>query len=445
MPRKTSSAVPALFPLERVRTGCDSVVAMGARTRNGRPIFAKNSDRPAAECQPLKQAAAADHPSGGRLACQYMEIEQVAHTLAFVGAGPWWLWGLEHGLNERGVAIGNHTIFTRDTPGQIGLQGMDLVRLGLERGASAEQAMEVIIDLIERYGQGGSGFLDTMWPYNNSFLIADAREAWLLEVSGRQWAARRTTEGASASNHVTITDDWQRLSADCEAHARAQSWWDGQGSKLDFAAAYRDETTVPAVVSSGRYSTTCGFLAGARDATVSDVWRLMRDHYEGGEVHRGGYAPDDERYFSVCEHADPVGTTTASMVTELVDGDSRAGVYWAAFTNPCVSPYIPLLPAGRVPAELLAGGETAAAGGAWWRFHTLLEEVAVDFAVRGPLVRDFWRGFENGLAAEAEIEAPALAGLTAADATARAEAFNAGVWGRTVRALDELLARVRAL
>ena len=41
-----------------VRVSCDSLVALGSKTASGRTIFAKNSDRPAAECQPLFQAAA---------------------------------------------------------------------------------------------------------------------------------------------------------------------------------------------------------------------------------------------------------------------------------------------------------------------------------------------------------------------------------------------------
>ena len=48
-------------------------------------------------------------------------------------------------MNENGVAIGNHTIYTRDPVPKTGLLGMDLVRLGLERARTAESAAEIII------------------------------------------------------------------------------------------------------------------------------------------------------------------------------------------------------------------------------------------------------------------------------------------------------------
>src|SRR6185503_7125124 len=83
------------------RVSCDSVVALKPLTGSA-TIFAKNSDRPAGECQPLIQLAAADHRKGSELACQYVSIEQVEHTHAFIGSRPHWLWGLEHGVNEHG-------------------------------------------------------------------------------------------------------------------------------------------------------------------------------------------------------------------------------------------------------------------------------------------------------------------------------------------------------
>ncbi|MBI5505963.1 MAG: C69 family dipeptidase [Deltaproteobacteria bacterium] len=434
------------------RVSCDSLVALAPKTRDGRTIFAKNSDRPAGECQPLVRVAAGDHRPGERLRCQYIEIDQVAHTHALLGARPAWLWGLEHGLNENGVAIGNHTIFTRDPVAQVGLLGMDLVRLGLERSATAAEAIEVLIDLIERYGQGGSGYCDTNWPYHNSFLVADPSEAFVLEASASHWALKRVKGAASASNQTTIGTDWESLGHDTIEHAIAKDWWpEPTGVRFDFAAAYRSTETAPPVISSGRYGTTCRALAGGA-LDLRGVMRVMRDHYDGGDVYRPGATPDDERYFSVCMHADPVGTTTASMVVELAGGDAsqrRAGhapplVYWAALTNPCIAPYLPLFVEAELPGELAGGGVSAGGGGAWWRFKSLLGEVEKDFTKRGPYVRAFWRDFEEPLPGET---ARLIASL-GSDSSQRAQqqsAFVADLWQRASSALAALTARVAAL
>ncbi|HYB99667.1 MAG TPA: hypothetical protein VEC57_11115 [Candidatus Limnocylindrales bacterium] len=416
-------------------------MALPARTRAGTTIFAKNSDRPAAEPQPLMRAEAADHRPGSRLACQYVEIEQVPHTHALIGSRPAWLWGLEHGLNEHGVAIGNHTIFTRDPVPERGLLGMDLVRLGLERAASAAEAAQVIIELIERYGQGGSGYADTTWPYHNSFLIADAGSAFLLEASASRWALKALEDGGSASNHVSIGTDWTRLGHDTIEHAVARHWWpEPTGVRFDFARAYRSTELAPEILSSGRYATTCKALQeGSLDLPA--VLRVLRDHYEGGDVYVGGTSADSERHFSVCMHADPVGTTTASMAVELEAGVKDATIYWAALCNPCIAPYMPLFVAAELPSELSSAGMERGTGQAWWRFKDLLTEVEKDPVRRGPYVRAFWN----------EIEAPLI------DETRRAvDAFDAEpqrrrrqqtelvatTWDRISRALTELTSHV---
>jgi secernin len=69
-----------------------------------------------------------------------------------------------------------------------------LPRLGLERSQTAEQAVQVISALLEKYGQGGpcSDIMPHL-TYHNSFLIADPKEAWLLETAGEVWAAEKVT------------------------------------------------------------------------------------------------------------------------------------------------------------------------------------------------------------------------------------------------------------
>jgi len=430
----------------RYRICCDSVVALPPLTRGTRPIFAKNSDRPPDEAQPLMQAAAVDHAPGSKLRCQYIEIDQVDHTHAFLGSRPYWLWGCEHGVNEHGVAVGNHTIYTKDPLGETGLQGMDLVRLGLERGATAREAADVVASLIERHGQGGSGFADLMWPYNNSFVIADAGEAWLLEASGNRWALKRLREGGSASNHTAIGSDWDELSHDCVSHAIERGWWRDDGRRFDFAAAYRDESVVPAVVSSGRYRTTCGALAeSGRRLDVAAFKRVMRDHYEAGDVHAPGRMPDDERFFSVCMHAGPVGVTAASMVVEL--GAAPGGAprpVWVTFCNPCVSPYLPVFPEAPIPVDYSIGGSAAEDGGAWWRFKRLLTAVEQDFPRHARRVRDAWGAFEQETEVRTDRVASQAASKAASERIALLESFMREVWSDAAARLDVLTAEIEA-
>ena len=83
----------------------------------------------------------------------------------------------------------DHDLVTR-------LLGMDLLRLGLERGRSAREALTVITDLLARHGQGGQcSDIVPDFSYHNSFLIADRAEAWVLETADTFWVAERVTSG----------------------------------------------------------------------------------------------------------------------------------------------------------------------------------------------------------------------------------------------------------
>ena len=140
-------------------------------------------------------------------------IEIAGHhgdTVSCVLSVPSWCWGAEHGVNEAGVAMGNESIYTVLDPrgAPDGLIGMDLVRLGLQRATTARDAVAVVIEHIERYGQGGSGH-DTSdgsrpRPYWSSFLVADPHEAWVIETSGRTVATMPVTDTWAISNRTTI-------------------------------------------------------------------------------------------------------------------------------------------------------------------------------------------------------------------------------------------------
>src|SRR5436309_2571613 len=213
---------------------CDTLVALGRATGDGTSLFAKNSDRPPRECQRIVQLP---RRAGGRVRCQYVEIPDVPETAAVVGSQPYWLWGFEHGVNEHRVAIGNETVYTKELLGLVGLTGMDLVRLGLERGRTASEALEAMTDLIETHGQGGSGHAHMEWPYHNGFLIADPTCAWILETSGRHWAAKPVADLGHVTNGLALGTDWTRGAADVTRFAVERGWWPAGGGRRGFAGA----------------------------------------------------------------------------------------------------------------------------------------------------------------------------------------------------------------
>jgi hypothetical protein len=82
---------------------CDTMVALGNATKDGQTIFAKNSDRPSDECQPLVQRQRLLHPADAMTQCQFVKLPEVSAIYRHVGSRPYWCWGYEHGFNEHQV------------------------------------------------------------------------------------------------------------------------------------------------------------------------------------------------------------------------------------------------------------------------------------------------------------------------------------------------------
>jgi secernin len=421
------------------RMGCDTMVALAPATAAGVTLFAKNSDRPPRESQRVVQLPRR-RPRGARLRCQYVEIADVEETAAVLGCQPWWLWGLEHGVNEHRVAIGNETVFAREPLAATGLTGMDLVRLGLERGRTADEALDVMTALLEAHGQGGSGHVHVDWPYHNSFLVADPSSAWILETSARHWAARRVRELGNVSNGLALGADWERGSADLAVFAVAQGWWSAGAGRLDFAAAFADESGVPANLSAARRRRAATLLAEGRGALTPAALRaVLRDHHDG-PLHRPRPF-DDPHFFGLCMHADPLDNTTAAMVVRLPAEPTAVATAWLCLGSPCAGAFLPCWLEGTVPVELGCAGAEPEAASPWWRMRELLSLVERDVARLGPVVRAYWDRFEAGVARQtAEVEAEAEAARRAG----RARAASALLTSFMRRTFDSYLAETAA-
>ena len=352
---------------------CDTLVALASETPRGALLFAKNSDRERNEAQVLEMQPR--RTGGGDLKLTYIAIPEVAQTHACLISRPCWMWGAEMGANEHGVVIGNEALHAR-VPAQRrrALTGMDLVRLGLERGATAAQALAVILELLERHGQGGDCGRLGRFYYHNGFIIADGREAYVLETVGRDWVVEVVTGRRSLSNAYSIGTAYSAISPGLAAQ--------GEG-RFDVAAHLIDEARDAVSFGRGRCARGQALMDRAGDAlTPAAMMAILRDHGEAGD-----WTPANTVGRTICMHAAQGprrSQSVASMVSEV--GADRA-VHWVTATSaPCTSLFKPVLFAAGAPPVGPGPTDHYDDQSLWWRHERLHRALLADHAAGMALI-----------------------------------------------------------
>ena len=314
---------------------CDTLVLR----RGALTYFAKNSDREPNEPQHVVYVPGRWGDRTSRVRTTHRIIPQTANRHAMILSMPYGIWGAEMGVNDYGVVIGNEAVFTNVHDPTPGLIGMDLVRLGLERGDTARHALHVITEHLERYGQGGPAVYRSSFSYDNAFLIADAEEAWVLETARRVWAARRVDTHAAISNRLTIRTEFDLHADGLHDFARKHGRFDGRGD-LDFAAAFEARFLTYFSRSRERLEAgrACLRAAAARPSVgLADMIAHLRSHARRDHRPRTGTNAD------VCMHAGGFirrSQTTASMVVRL--GGASEAVFVTGTAAPCLSLFKPV-------------------------------------------------------------------------------------------------------
>jgi dipeptidase len=204
-------------------------------------------------------------------------IPQLAHTYSVVG-----------NMNEFQLAIGETTYGGREElakqPGAIMDYG-SLIYVTLQRAKTAREAIEVIADLMEKYGYASSG---------ESFSISDPNEVWIMEIIGKGdgekgavWVAQRIPDGyiSGHANQARITtfpmnDPENCLFAkDVISFAHEKGWFDGKNKDFSFSDVY-----APVDFSGARFSDARVF------AGFNKVYSGMKQYeeYALGNVKHGG-------------------------------------------------------------------------------------------------------------------------------------------------------------
>jgi len=256
------------------------------------------------------------------------KIPQVRHTYSVVG-----------NMNEFQVALGETTYGGREelqTQKTAIIDYGSMMYLAMQRAKTAREAIQVMADLVEKYGYYSEG---------ESISVSDKNEAWIFEIiskgekeKGAVWVARRIPDGyvCGHANQARITqfplNDPENClySKDVITFARAKGWFDGKDEEFSFSDTYAPVTFSGARACEARvwamfnrvnsdmgqyldyamgnvtkgkwgYATNRMPLWVKPDKKVSvhDAMELMRDHYEGTKMdmtHDIGAGPFDCPY-----------------------------------------------------------------------------------------------------------------------------------------------------
>jgi len=424
------------------------MVALAGATRHGQTLFAKNSDRPAQECQPLELRPRGSHPEGAITRCQFVSLPEVTTTWRHLGSRPWWCWGYEQGYNEHQVIIGNEGLGSRlPTAREPRLIGMEILRLGLERARTAAEAVEIITDLVSRYGQGKFVNDAGVGTYDNGYIVADPGEAYVIETAGRHWAVERVQGALGISNVYSLEGGDVRLSPAAESEAIERGWWE-KDKPFSFADAY---TASIRAEGSGamRRRRSCAALQqrlGSVDART--MMAILGDHSDG-KTPEEPWQREINPGSGICVHASPLGVggnTAASLVADLCADGSRLPVYWCSFYSPCLGLFLPTFIEGQLPEALGRGGERAGDDSPWWGFHLLsrLARARGEDGIR--LVRDTWAALQDQLFESAYATAAEGRRLIDAGRAEDADGLLTGYMADSTAAmLEELAALQREL
>ena len=286
---------------------CTNLLVTKGASKDGSVIITYTCD---GEFHPhLDYIPAADYAAGDSLEITDWfgnprgKIAQVPHTYAVVGF-----------INEHQLAISETTFSGREeliNPDGL-LHYWELMQIALQRAKTAKEAIKVITNLVEEYGYRSSG---------ESFSIADTEEAWILEMigpgpggHGANWVAVKVPDGyisahANKSRIGTFPmDDAGNCiySSNIIKFAIEKGYYNpDSGEPFQYNEAY-----CPSTPKNLRYAETRVWSMFRRAApslnlspdyhravegaeryplcikpdnklSLSDVFSLMRDHYEG--------------------------------------------------------------------------------------------------------------------------------------------------------------------
>lgn len=360
---------------------CDTLACLPDYTQYGHLIFAKNSDREPDEVQEIQHFPRTEQVAK-TVKCTYIDIPQVKETFEVILSKPYQMWGAEMGVNEFGVVIGNEAVFTnvKISKKNNGLTGMDMLRIALERSKSADEAASQITSLLHSYGQDAcGGYKNKSFFYHNSFILADAQRAFVLESAGKSWALKEISKFGSISNGLSINTDFDHIHLIDEKRIFPFNYIK-KPVPFSFSGHFSDFLYTKVARAMSRKACSMALITAAGGSlNITKTISILKTH----NLADPNFFPKKANTASLCMH--PTGLTNPSQTNGSMVAEIRKGVpctVWLTGTSmPCLSIYIPFF-MGTDTIRLLQKQGDSPDESLWWKAEKFHRWICEDYQVR---------------------------------------------------------------
>jgi len=388
---------------------CTCAICPPGTTKDGSMIFAKSGQRPNEEAFFLANYPGGTHAPGEMVKIFAPnapdvilgEIPQASITYAVRGDQAYDKWGFEEGMNEWGVTIGNvavrHNLNEEDVAERDAAldpdrpmisTNWDILRLALERGKTAREAVKVAIDIKMNYGMHTAS--------SHAYAIVDEDEAWILELPPHGYIAWRIPDDlpVAFTNIPTIRTDYDIISPNLISDA-IKNGWHKEGDEFDFSFSYMsgDDYTPRNEIKRARVEGLIYAENGNLD--VQYIMDVMRDTRKD-DWSEPRFMP--QHFYRLVDETTPSSSTAGTVVAHLRKDlpDSIKHLYWRAVASPKTSVFTPLYWGADVPEEweYMALNEFDPKS-PWWAFDVLDRMSRVNYEVFNPIVANVWKSVEE--------------------------------------------------
>lgn len=418
--------IMALFFLPAMAESCTTILVGKEATADGAVLHGHNEDMGFTAVGRLWSTPAETHEAGRTVDVPYVTLDVPEKTYRYWASGnAFGTAGLGIaaesrpydsvlvGMNEKGLTMSCNWMYSKEENlPEEGVRRYAMRQLILERAATAREAVQLVVDLIDAHGQADWGGL--------TYCLADPDEAWIIETTSRNWVARRIRDGEVhvVANRFTIGEEYDMASRTLVSDAEAKGWYDSEGDgPFSFKDVYGNPERMASPYDIGRETRAYTLLRSRAGAIVpDDVMMVLADANEGtADYHKpiNHMEPwEDVTDKLLIPRAIRTNLCQSSTVAHL-RGDlpaSVGSVLWYAMAVPGYSGYFPIYAgASSVPEAFQNVNSAYARGSAWWTFRMLQKITDSDHDLLFSVLKGFWEGNRATIMAhQASVEARAL-------------------------------------